>query len=312
MAERPSAVLELQPLELQSLVTVNGQVGVFTPLTSKPGTPTNPQANDNAEAIISAMQRDNIVLRKELSELKAQSAQPSAPPRSPEDFASAVRRSLDKLQTSLSSMTNPVSNFAVRSFRLETQVRLQVSALGEVEYRFVEPDERPDAATLSKVTLEVTPLPKQSAVATFTPDAFKPDTGIEQIPGLKDEQLRLLHQHQIDAVGDFLAAGTRARSQLELVSLLKTDRATLASWLGSAELLTLQGIDTSRATVLLRAGISGLGGVAELTPAALIERFEAAHKQLPQLAVKAPSQEEAARWIQAASGYLGLKQAASP
>jgi hypothetical protein len=208
-----------------------------------------------------------------------------------------VRRSLDKLQTSLSSMTNPVSNFAVRSFRLETQVRVQVSALGEVEYRFVEPDERPDAATLSKVTLEVAPLPKQSAVATFTPDAFKPDTGIEQIPGLKDEQLRLLHQHQIDAVGDFLAAGTRARSQLELVSLLKTDRVTLASWLGSAELLTLQGIDSSRA-------------IAELTPAALIERFEGAHKQLPQLAVKAPTQEEAAHWIQAASGYLGLKQAA--
>lgn len=269
-------------------------------------------ANDNSEVVIATLQNEKAALQKELATLRLKLADvPAKPARSPEDFAAAIRHSLDKLQAALGDMTNPVSNFAVRAFRLETNVHVEVTALGDVEYRFVDLGETPDPATLSRITLDVAPLPKQTSAGSFTDDQFKPGTDIGQIPGLSADQLAILHANQIDGVADFVAAATRARSQLELVSLLKTDRQGLAALLANAELLTVQGIDSGRAAVLVQAGISGLRNLSGLTAATIVKRFNAALKAAPRSDVKPLTTKEANLFVQAAQAFTGLKPKAA-
>jgi hypothetical protein len=260
----------------------------------------------NLAAQVKALQAEVNVLRTRNLQLVAQ-LQAVPPVCSPDDFASAVQRSLDKLQSQLASTTNPVSNFAVREFRLETNVQVDVTALGDLRYHFVPLDAKPDPATISRITLDIVPLPRQTAAGVFTPGNFKPQTGVSEIPGLTADQQALLRQNQIDTVADFVAASTRARSNVQLVALLKTDRVKLAGWVASAQLLTVQGIDGPRAAVLAEAGLGTIAALAEAGVERLVKQFKdalvkSAHKEALPIG---PT--EAEHMIHAARSYLGLK-----
>src|SRR4051812_40533055 len=72
------------------------------------------------KAKIARLQTDN-------NTLKAQVAALSAPPRSPDDFASALQRTVNNLQGRLATLSNPVSNFAVKEFRIEAPVGISIT-----------------------------------------------------------------------------------------------------------------------------------------------------------------------------------------
>jgi hypothetical protein len=301
------AELKLTPVAQQNIVTVGGQLGVFTPLTHPPGTATDPDAEKNVQIVVSALQTEVAGLSQENFKLKGQLEKSLGQPRSPEDFATAVQRSLDKLQLQLSAMTNPVCNFAVREFRLETNVHVTITSLGDVEYRFVSMNERPDPGTLSRIVLDLAPLPKQNTAGTFARDLFKPATAVSEIEGLTPDEQAALHQNQIDTVGDLVATGTRARSSVELAGLLKIDRAQLAGLVSRAELLTIQGVDGARASVLAQAGAGSMTALAALSPDDLAARFNAQVAQAARTDLKPIDSAEAAMMVKAAKAYLGRK-----
>jgi hypothetical protein len=150
------------------------------------------------------------------------------------------------------------------------------------------------------------PVPKQDVGNTFTAD-FQPQTSIAEIEGITTEQQALLHRSGIDTVGDFLAVGTRARSNIELTALLQTDRVKLAGFLASAQILTLKGIDGPRAAVLVAAGIDSLQKIAVLTPDILIKRFNEQRTKMQRNDANLLDLAEAERWIGGAKLFTGSK-----
>ena len=232
----PALDATLKPVSTDMIATVNGQIGIFTPLTAKPDAPADPKGDSNVETIMAAYRKEIAALQSQVTDLQAQVAKLSNPPVGPEDFSAAVEQSLDNLQTQLSAMANPVSNFAVRDFQLESHVYVNVNRLGKIEYRFVAPSDKIDAAALSKVTLHLVPVPKAAAGAAPAPPAA-PELPVEKIEGLSADQVAALHANGVDTVADFLSAGTRVRSSVELTSLLATDRDKLAGLLERARLL---------------------------------------------------------------------------
>jgi hypothetical protein len=305
-ALRPETIQNLVAVERESLVTVDGKIGVFTPIIHAPGTAPDPKSDGNISAVITSLRKEIEGLQTEKQGLQSQLSALLAKPTTPEDFATALQHSLDKLQTQLSAMTNPVSNFAVKEFRLETNVQVTVTPLGTVEYRFISWDEKADPGTLSRLTLLLVPVPKQDVGNTFTAD-FQPQTSIAEIEGITTEQQALLHRSGIDTVGDFLAVGTRARSNIELTALLQTDRVKLAGFLASAQILTLKGIDGPRAAVLVAAGIDSLQKIAVLTPDILIKRFNEQRTKMQRNDANLLDLAEAERWIGGAKLFTGSK-----
>src|SRR5262245_38336981 len=95
-------------------------------------------ASTSVTGVVAALQKQVAALRRQNALLTAE-LRAARPHTSPEDFAAAVQRSVDKLQSQLAAMTNSVSNFAVREFKLETNVQLHVTSLGELTYSFVSP-----------------------------------------------------------------------------------------------------------------------------------------------------------------------------
>lgn len=69
----------------------------------------------------------------------------------------------------------------------------------------------------------------------------------------------------------------------------------------------MRGIDSGRAAVLVRAGISGLNGLAALTPATVVKRFNAALEQNPRPGVKTFTTKEATAFVRAAQAFAGVK-----
>jgi hypothetical protein len=177
-----------------------------------------------------------------------------------------------------------------------------------VEYRFISWDEKTDPGTLSRLTLQLVPVPKQSAAGAFTAD-FQPQVGIEEIEGITPTQQAVLHNSGIDTVGDFLAVGTRARSNVELTALLQTDRVKLAGFLATAEILTLKGIDRPRAAVLVAAGIDSLHKIAALAPDALVKQFNDQRTKMQRNDAKPLDLTEAERLVAAAKAFTDSKSA---
>lgn len=237
--------------------------------------------------------RDQIAqLEASNRELQAQIDKLQRPPTAPEDFASSVQQALDQLQTQLQRMKNPVSNFAVKEFTLETNVHITVTPLGTVEYRFVPFDHSIDPSTLSRITLQLVPIPKQAVTETYLPGSFVPQTGVDEIVGLSSRQVRALHESGIYSVGELVQIGTRARTLLQLEGLLHVERVKVAHVLASAELMTLRGIDGSKAAILIAAGVDSLAKVAALTPEDLAAK------------IKTPLS-DAGALVKAAAGYVG-------
>jgi hypothetical protein len=249
-------------LRLQDFFIVHeGRPGIFVPL-GKDGE-LLPEPGTRGDEL-AALRREVARLTEENLQLKKKLETVDQPPSSPDDLASALQGAVDSLQGRLSSLDNPVSNFAVREFRLEAQVKVDVDALGRIGYRFPRPGE---TEALSRLTLDLVPLPKPSSDG--PPPASVPlsTLGLDAVEGLTQEARRVLHENRIFSVQDFLAAGTRVRSRVELRRLLGEEREKLGLCLAQAELLSVPGVTPPMARALSEAGFRGLADLAAGTSA---------------------------------------------
>lgn len=279
------------------LVTIKGKAGVFIPLPASVEDASELAGKpEKLLELLKAMKAEIARLTSENAELKRAVDAAKLPAHSADDFAGAMQHTVDTLQTRLSSLRNSVSNFAVREFRLESQVLVDVSPLGQATYRFVKPGETVRDTELSRVTLDLIPLPKQNVSGTWSPAAFTPDVSLEEIDGIGEAFRKQLNQSQLYTVGDLLQAASRVRTKVELASMLGVDRARLGTWLSQAELLTVKDIDGRKARVLVETGITSLDLLAQQQPEALAARFneQAAKRKLKDLRVTA---EQASTWV---------------
>ncbi len=286
------------------LVAIDGVHGLFTPIATADAKDAD-SAKNLLEVVavlkreVAALRDRNLALEQELAALRAGAA------RTPDDFASAVKHSLDSLQARLSETTNPVSNFVVREFSLEAKVAVDVSPLGVIDYRFVKPGESIDPSRLSKLALTIVPTPKPSSAHSFTATEFTPQVGVEQVQGIGEAWGKRLNAQGIYTVGDLVSAGSRVRSQAELAALLQVDRERLADWLAQAELLTVRDIDGRSAELLARTGAAGLEALATQTPETLTEAFNAENARKSDGRAPALTVEAAKLWIDTAKAWTG-------
>ena len=272
--------MNLKPVGTSSLVNLEGRLGVFTPVAE------DGSGADNTEAVIAALRKELVRLESENAALRRQLAEvEAARKRSPDDFASAVAHTLDTLQHKLAQTTNPVSRFAVREVAIDAQVTVDVSPLGTLEYRFVRPEDDIDPSKLSRIRLDLVPLPREDAGLSASPE-FSPWAGVEDI-------------------ADLLVAGSRLKSSAELAALVGVDRQRLAEWMGHAELLSVRTIEPRAADVLWTVGIRSLETLAGAAAVEVVEKYNAevarrAHKSLAPIDAA-----QAASWIEAAKKYHG-------
>lgn len=232
--------------------------------------------------------------------------------RMPDDFASAVGHSIDAIQSRLAGLSNPVTDFAVREFSIDAKVAVNITPMGTVEYRFIEPGESIDPAAISNLSMTVVPVPKQSAAGSWVPTEFTPSVGIEEIPGVGRQMRTHLNEQGIFTVADLVHVGSRVRSSVDLAALLAVDRARLAEWLAHAELLTIRDIDGGMSGVLYEIGIRTLDALAAAQPEELAARF---NHQLARTGRKRVAPVAAATvtpWIRTARAYVGRQAAAQP
>ena len=183
---------------------------------------------------IAALQAEIGTLQSKVQQLQGALDAEKAQVRAPDDFATGLQLALDKLQTALSHADNPTSTFAVREFRLETNVHVGVTPLGTVQYRFPAFDEKVEPTSLSRLTVDLVAVPRDRAA-----DATE-DAPLEDVAGLDDTQRAVLRQNGIATAKDFLAVGTRARTSVAVASLLNVDRANLSTLVSTVKLLPLR------------------------------------------------------------------------
>lgn len=253
---------------------------------------------------IVALQQIEIQLREELGQTRQRTG------REPDDFASAVSHSLDTLQSRLTGLSNPVTDFAVREFQIDARVAVNVTPLGTVEYRFIQPGEVVDPSAVSNVSMKVVPVPKQTQAGAYSPVEFTPSAGVEEIRGIGKQLRQTLNQQGIYTVGDLLHAGGRVRGSVELANVLEVDRYRVDEWLAHAQLLTIRDVTGRIAGVLYEIGVRSLAGLAEREPTELAAAFNAqvlatGRKRVPEVAAGTVTP-----WIRAARVFLGQQAAA--
>jgi hypothetical protein len=250
-----------------------------------------PDRSDPADALtreIASLQQKNLELQDRLDAVLA-------PARSPDDLASALRRTVDNLQSELASLSNPVSNFAVKEFRLKTSLAVGLTELGTIEYQLLQPGANVDPSAISKLTLSLVPIEKQPG-GTLAPALFDAAKEVALI-GPSESLLQLLQANHIDTIGDFRNASMRAQVRTSLLAAHATTREELALLQARAELLLLRGLDRTTADALIAAGVDGLQALARSTPAGLL------------LLLKNADKAQLAAWIEAAQGFTGIAAA---
>ena len=293
----PGTRLDLDRVDVDRIVTVDGRPGVFTPLVG--ADPTDVHSSENLEKVVDVLRRQVAQLQSENATLSAKLAELQSPARSSDDLAAGLQHSLDSLQQQLGEMANGVTNFAVREFALESKVHVDVTELGTIGFRFVQPGEDVNAAALSTVSLTVVPVPKPVADAAPAPA----DPAVDSIDGLSADQVRSLRAAHVSTVSSFQQVATRARTSASLVSLLGVDRATLGRYTLLAGLLTVPGLDRTKAAVLYDAGLTDVAALAAAAPADVVKRYARAAKARRDDDGFRPTATDAAGWI-AAAGRL--------
>jgi hypothetical protein len=292
-------------LDPDRIVRVGDQVGVFVPFTKGDGT--DPDSVANLQEVVDVLKDQMVRLQRDNDRLHAALAAVAERPRNPDDLGAALAASLDTLQARLADVQNARTEFAVREFRIDAAVWVDVNAMGGLEYRFPSPSSRLDPASLSRVTLTLVATPKQVEPGgeptgpAIDPRVFDVDVGIDEVYGIGEEYRRKLNSRGVFTAVDFLRAATRARVAGELEGLLEVDRATLTTWAAQAELITVPGIRGREAHVLVSMGIAGLADLAERDPAALPDELARAAKGIKGLGAVPPiTAETAAAWVAAA------------
>ena len=302
----------LTRLGSDSIITFDGVRGIFTPVGAKDGQPLSADERKNLQAVIDELRKEVGRLQSESLQLSTELSALRDRPSAPDDFATAVQQSLDELQQRMATMRNSMSNFAVRDFKLEADVFVQVSPLGNIEYRFVQPGENFNATALSKLSLQLVPVPKNNLAGVWTPNLFQPELGLAALPDLQPEQLQRLEAAGLYSIGEFLQVGTRARAQAYLEALLDTDRKRLALWAQQAALMTLRGVNGAAALVLIEAGFGSFDELVASTALAVDRAYLKVRRKHPEW--RAPPSDEAlaSQWIRAARQYLGLPEPLAP
>jgi hypothetical protein len=291
-----------------SIITVDGVRGVFTPVGAKDGQPLSGDERKNLQAVIDELRKEVGRLQSETLQLSADLSALRDRPSAPDDFATAVQQSLDELQQRMASMRNSMSNFAVREFKLEADVFVQVSPLGSIEYRFVQPGDNVNATALSKLSLHLVPVPKNDLAGVWTPNLFQPELGLAALPDLQPGQLQRLEAAGLYSIGDFLQVGTRARAQAFLEALLGTERKRLALWAQQAALMTLRGVNGGAALVLVEAGLGSFDALAASSAPAVEKAYSKIRGKHPEWSAPPVDEALASQWIRAARQYLGLPE----
>jgi predicted flap endonuclease-1-like 5' DNA nuclease len=248
---------------------------------------------------IVALKQTVIQLREKLEGGRARAG------REPDDFASAVSHSLDTLQSRLSGLSNPLTDFAVREFSIDAKVAVNVTQLGTVEYRFIQPGEAVEEAAISNVKMTVVPVPKQTQAGSWSPVDFTPTADVEEIRGIGKRLRQELRDQGIYTVGDLLHAAGRVRGSVELASMLQVERYRVEEWLGHAQLLTVRGIDGRIAGVLWELGVRSLEQLAAQDPAELSAHFNGQVERTGRKRVSPVSGVDVIPWVTAARSFLG-------
>jgi hypothetical protein len=258
---------------------------------------------------VAALKAEIARLAAENTKLKAAIAQ-GGRGHTPDQFADAIQHSVDTLQGRFASMVNPTSNFALKEFRLDANLVLDISPLGQVLYRFPREGETVEPHRVNKLVLDIVPVGKPSPVGTFSRPDFEPGRSVEDIDGIGPAGTTLLQQHQLFTLQDLLAAGTRVRSQVELAALLGVGRKELGDWLAQAELLTFKDMTGGQARLLGTLGVTSLATMATQTPAELTTAFNKALSARPVKGVAPLDEARVTRWVTAAQAYSGQKPVA--
>jgi Domain of unknown function (DUF4332) len=293
------------------IVTIDGLTGVFTPIGTGPDVPIGADERKNLQEIIDRLKKEVTELQSSKLQLAQQLAALQERPSAPDDFASAVHQSLDELAQRMASMRNSMSNFAVREFKLDASVFVQVSALGTIEYRFVQPGDDADAAALSKLSLQLVPVPKSNLAGVWVPELFQPELSMAALPGVTDEQVQRLEAAGLFSIGEFLQVGTRARAQAYLEALLGTERKRLAEWVQQAALMTLRGVNGAAALVLIESGYGSFELLAGVTGETVSKHYALVRKKHPEWSAPAAGAALCAQWVRAARQYVGLEDNAA-
>lgn len=248
---------------------------------------------------ITRLQTENISLKKNLRVVSKQRI------RTPDDFSTALSHSIDSLQTRLSQMKNPISNFAVRELTLETNVHIEVTELGTIDYRFVGPGDDIPPENLSKLKINLVPLPKESNAGSWTYPAFTPYVDIDEIQGIGEAYKEKLNEHQIFTVSDLVNVSTRMRSKVELASMLEVDHKRLGEWVSHAEMMTIRTIDGRAAEVLYNIGITSLEKLSNAGKEALTAQYNNMIAKMKFASLSKVTEEQAQEWIEAAKSFVG-------
>lgn len=296
----PATHIDIQRVAPERIVTIDGEPGLFTPLVGVD--PNDPPSTKNLEQVVEVLRQQVAQLQGANSELAAKLAQAESQATSSDDLANGLQHSLDTLQERLTDMGNTTSNFAVREFSMESKVHVDVTSLGTIGFRFVQPGDDVDAAALSTVRVTVVPVPKPAADVPPVPA----DPGVETIDGLSADQVAKLRAAHVTTVASFRHVATRASTAASLVSMLGIDRDALGRYTLLAGLLTVPGLDRVKAAVLYDAGITDAATLAASDPRALVRRYAAAAKRRSDDDGFRPSAEQAAEWIAAAAAIVGV------
>jgi hypothetical protein len=263
--------------------------------------------------------KDILIARdNEILELKARIQQMiDATKRTPEDFATAVSDTVDKLQTKLSNMPNNISDFVVREFSLEAKIYVDVNEEGQIDYRFIRPGDNVAPEKVSNLTLTLAPVPKPESSPPPEPtpglraapapaaQASAPAPGqeipIEQIVGEGGELRERMSRNNINTVADFLQVATRARTLAAFSAMLEIDRQRLGNWVMQAQLMTLGGISAVMAQALIDIGIPSLQILADAEAEALLKQY---NTRAADLSLSPATIEDVQRWIATAQSFV--------
>lgn len=292
MASNPTGpgLTALGPISVR---TIDGVVGVFTPVAAQGND--SPEALTNLQVIVDRLTREIGDLQQSNLDLQSRIDQLLAPGKSPDDVASALRHTVDRLANELASLSNPVSNFAVKEFRLETALTVAITELGVIEYRLLQPGSNVDPNSISKLTLTLAPIEKQIAAGTLSPLLFQPNKDLTLV-GMNDGLLQTFEQNHIFTIGEFSSAITRAQVRTSLIASGVTQQ-ELALFQARAELLLLAGVDRTIADTLIAASIDSLSVLARSTPDGLL------------LILSSLDKTQLTQWINAAQTFTGIDPA---
>lgn len=304
---RKNDILGLSKISSDDIILVNGKYGLFTPLANLQEIEAESERNLNEiiEVLrqeLTAEKERNIKLKEELR------LATEKPAHTPDDFVSAIQHSVDSLQAKLSEMKNPVSDFAISEFNIDTRVFVDVSKFGTIDYRFVQPGDDIDPLLTSNLSLKIRPVPKQTQAGSYDRANFTPYTDVDEIQGIGDVYKEKLKAQNIYTVSDLLHAGTRVRSRVELANLLGVEQQSLREWLGHAELMTVKTIDGRAAEVLYKIGVDNLDTLATKEAEGLLSQYNECVTKMDHAILKPATQDQVENWIRAAKLYVGKKQ----